>query len=281
MLNCNELINFGGNLVSLASPVVMGVVNVTPDSFYAPSRSSNLEDVLKKVDKMVSEGASIIDIGAFSSKPGAELITAEEEWKRLETVLKGVRKEFPNLVISLDTYRSEIARKALDTAGIQIVNDISGGDWDVNMFSTISELGIAYILMHIQGKPNSMQNKPEYKDVASEVIFALSQKVQNLKLLGVCNIIVDPGFGFGKTLEHNYSLLSRLSDFRSFDLPILVGVSRKSMVYRLLEVEPDDSLNGTTAINMVALQQGAKILRVHDVKEAVECVKIYNQLNRN
>lgn len=281
MLNNNELINFGGDLISLTSPIVMGIVNITPDSFYAPSCANNLQEVLDKVSKMVEDGASIIDIGAFSSKPGVELISAEEEWGRLEAVLIGLRKEFPKLIISLDTYRSEIVRKAYDTAGIQIVNDISGGEWDEQMFATVAELGLAYILMHIQGKPNSMQEAPRYVDVASEVILSLSHKLQKLNFLGVSNIIIDPGFGFGKTLAHNYSLLSRLNDFRSFDLPILVGISRKSMIYNLLDSTSNDSLNGTTALNMVALQKGAKILRVHDVKEAVECVKIYNQLSVN
>lgn len=281
MLEANRYINFGGKLHSLATPLVMGVINVTPDSFFESSRSSNQTEVVNKVGKMVEEGATIIDIGAFTSKPGATLVSVDEEWKRLENILPLIRKEFSNVVISLDTYRSEIIKRAYQVAGIDIVNDISGGAWDNTVFDTVAELGLAYVLMHIQGEPNSMQVNPVYKDVASEVILSLSKTLQTLKLKGVCNIIVDPGFGFGKTVEQNFELLNRLSDFASFECPILVGISRKSMIHKTLNISPEDALNGTTALNMFALQQGAKILRVHDVKAAVECVTLFTALNPN
>ncbi len=281
MLEANQYINFGGKLHSLETPLVMGVINVTPDSFFESSRSSNQTEVVNKVGKMVEEGATIIDIGAFTSKPGATLVSVDEEWKRLENILPLIRKEFPNVVISLGTYRSEIIKRACQVAGIDIVNDISGGAWDNTVFDTVAELGLAYVLMHIQGEPNSMQVNPVYKDVASEVILSLSKTLQTLKLKGICNIIVDPGFGFGKTVEQNFELLNRLSDFASFECPILVGISRKSMIHKTLNISSDDALNGTTALNMFALQQGAKILRVHDVKEAVECVTLFNALNPN
>lgn len=280
MLNSCELINFGGKLVSLKEPIVMGIVNVTPDSFYAGSRSNDLTEIIKKVGKMIDDGTTIVDVGAFSSKPGAQLVSEEEEWSRLSVVLPQIRREFPDLFISLDTYRSEIVRRGFNEAGIQIVNDISGGEWDSQLFSIVANLGVAYVLMHIQGKPQTMQIAPQYSEVASEVIYSLSEKIETLRLMGICNIIIDPGFGFGKSLDHNYSLLKRLNDFQAFQLPVLAGVSRKSMIYKVIDVEPQDSLNGTTAVNMLALQQGVKILRVHDVKEAVECVKIYNQFNK-
>lgn len=277
MVDSCKSMNLGGQLIDLTSPMVMGIINLTPDSFVESSRKIEVVDVLKQVEKMTSEGAQIIDFGAFSSKPGVELIGVEEEWRRLENALFAVRKTFPNIHISLDTYRAEIVRRANDCANIQLVNDISGGQWDSTLFSTVAQLKLAYVLMHIQGKPNTMQQKPEYQNITAEIILSLSEKVLELKLMGVCDIIVDPGFGFGKSLNHNYELLNKMSDFNSFELPILVGFSRKSMIYNLLDTTPELALNGTSALHMLALQNGAKILRVHDVKEAVECIKIYNK----
>ncbi|MBP8849174.1 MAG: dihydropteroate synthase [Breznakibacter sp.] len=280
MLDSCKSINLGGKLLDVTTPIVMGIINLTPDSFYESSRKNSIVDTIKHVEKMVSEGAEIIDCGAFSSKPGVELIDVEEEWRRLETTLIQIRKTFPEINLSLDTYRSEIVRRAKENADIQIVNDISGGAWDSTMFSTVAQLKVAYVLMHIQGKPNTMQQMPHYENITSEIILSLSEKIFELKLMGVCDIIVDPGFGFGKSLDHNYELLNRMGDFRSFELPVLVGFSRKSMIYNLLDTTPEFALNGTSALHMLALQNGAKILRVHDVKEAVECVKIYNKFTQ-
>ena len=280
MLDSCKSINLGGKLLDVTTPIVMGIINLTPDSFYESSRKNSIVDTIKHVEKMVSEGAEIIDCGAFSSKPGVELIDVEEEWRRLETTLIQIRKTFPEINLSLDTYRSEIVRRAKENADIQIVNDISGGAWDSTMFSTVAQLKVAYVLMHIQGKPNTMQQMPHYENITSEIILSLSEKIFELKLMGVCDIIVDPGFGFGKSLDHNYELLNRMGDFRSFELPVLVGFSRKSMIYNLLDTTPEFALNGTSALHMLALQNGAKILRVHDVKEAVECVKIYSKFTQ-
>lgn len=280
MLDSCKSINLGGKLLDVTTPIVMGIINLTPDSFYESSRKNSIVDTIKHVEKMVSEGAEIIDCGAFSSKPGVELIDVEEEWRRLETTLIQIRKTFPEINLSLDTYRSEIVRRAKENADIQIVNDISGGAWDSTMFSTVAQLKVAYVLMHIQGKPNTMQQMPHYENITSEIILSLSEKILELKLMGVCDIIVDPGFGFGKSLDHNYELLNRMGDFRSFELPVLVGFSRKSMIYNLLDTTPEFALNGTSALHMLALQNGAKILRVHDVKEAVECVKIYSKFTQ-
>lgn len=280
MLDSCKSINLGGKLLDVTTPIVMGIINLTPDSFYESSRKNSIVDTIKHVEKMVSEGAEIIDCGAFSSKPGVELIDVEEEWRRLETTLIQIRKTSPEINLSLDTYRSEIVRRAKENADIQIVNDISGGAWDSTMFSTVAQLKVAYVLMHIQGKPNTMQQMPHYENITSEIILSLSEKIFELKLMGVCDIIVDPGFGFGKSLDHNYELLNRMGDFRSFELPVLVGFSRKSMIYNLLDTTPEFALNGTSALHMLALQNGAKILRVHDVKEAVECVKIYSKFTQ-
>ena len=280
MLDSCKSINLGGKLLDVTTPIVMGIINLAPNSFYESSRKNSIVDTIKHVEKMVSEGAEIIDCGAFSSQPGVELIDVEEEWRRLETTLIQIRKTFPEINLSLDTYRSEIVRRAKENADIQIVDDISGGAWDSTMFSTVAQLKVAYVLMHIQGKPNTMQQMPHYENITSEIILSLSEKIFELKLMGVCDIIVDPGFGFGKSLDHNYELLNRMGDFRSFELPVLVGFSRKSMIYNLLDTTPEFALNGTSALHMLALQNGAKILRVHDVKEAVECVKIYNKFTQ-
>ena len=272
-----KTLNCGGKLISLERPLVMGIVNLTPDSFYNGGKYNNTTDVLKHISKMLVEGADIIDIGAISTKPGAKEVDAKEENKRLFPVLKLVKKEFPYAIISVDTYRSEIAKTAVDY-GAHIINDISAGSFDKKMFKTISGLQIPYIIMHIQGTPANMQKNPKYNNVLKEVMFYFSEKIAALNNLGVNDIIIDPGFGFGKTVEHNYELLNNLEYFSFFELPLMVGVSRKSMINKVLGTKPDDALNGTTALNTIALMKGANILRVHDVKEAVETVKIVSKL---
>ncbi|MGM0377141.1 MAG: dihydropteroate synthase [Bacteroidota bacterium] len=267
-LNCH------GRLVDLSGPLVMGIVNVTPDSFYSGSRTPSKEDVLSRVDRILEEGGEIIDIGACSTRPGADDLSDEEEGRRLWPVLEMIRAKHPDVLISLDTYRSFIARQAVEEYGVDFINDISGGDIDPAMFETIADLKVPYILMHIQGTPGNMQNNPRYNDVTGEVIHKLAQKVDQLRSLGVSDVIIDPGFGFGKTIAHNFQLLHELEQFKMFERPLLVGVSRKSMIYKYKGGGPEDALNGTTVLNTLALTKGANILRVHDVKEAVECVKL-------
>ncbi|MGD0711649.1 MAG: dihydropteroate synthase [Bacteroidales bacterium] len=271
-------LNCGGTLLSLERPLVMGILNFTPDSFYDGAKHKNTNDVLKHVSQMLEEGADIIDIGAVSTKPGAKEITTDDEKNKLIPILKIIKKDFPNTIISIDTYRSEIAKAAVDF-GAHIINDISAGTFDKEMFKTISKIQVPYIIMHIQGTPLNMQENPVYNNVVKEVVFYLSVKVEELKRLGVNDIIIDPGFGFGKTVEHNYELLNNLEYFRIFELPLLVGFSRKSMINKVLNTTPSEALNGTTVLNTIALMNGANILRVHDVKEAVESVKIVEKLN--
>jgi dihydropteroate synthase len=270
-------INCGGRLVSLDKPLVMGILNLTPDSFYDGGKYAAKSAVMKHVAQMTTEGADIIDIGAVSTKPGAKNVSSVEEKKRLLPILKEVKKEFPEAILSVDTWRSEIARMAVDH-GVQIINDISAGAFDKKMFKTISELKVPYIIMHIQGTPSTMQKDPAYKNVVTDVIKYFSEKVAGLVQLGVNDIIIDPGFGFGKTIEHNYVLMENLGYLSFFNLPVMVGVSRKSMINRVLGTKPEEALNGTTALNMIALMKGADILRVHDVKEAVETVRIFNKM---
>jgi dihydropteroate synthase len=267
-------INCNGRLVDLSQPVVMGIINVTPDSFYEQSRVESVDGVLKRVEKVLEEGGEMIDIGAYSSRPGADHVPEDEEADRLWPVLSAIRKNWPDVLISLDTFRGRIAEKAVDTFGVDIINDISGGQLDDSMFETIARINVPYILMHIQGDPQNMQKNPRYKNVTGDVLLFLAQKIDRLRELGVSDIIIDPGFGFGKTIDHNYQLLCDLEQFKMFELPLLVGFSRKSMIYSLLGGNPGTSLNGTTVLNTLALSRGANILRVHDVKEAVECVKL-------
>lgn len=263
----------------MTQPKVMGILNITPDSFYDGGRHNNGSVILNKVQQMLAEGADIIDIGAYSSRPGAEHITTEEEWERLTDVLKLIRKDKPDALLSVDTFRSEIAKRAVHEFEVDIINDISAGEMDENMFATIAELNVPYIIMHMKGTPQNMQQNPVYKsDVVFEVIGFLAEKKRQLSLMGVHDVIVDPGFGFGKTLEHNYTLMNRLDEMKLLELPMLVGISRKSMIYKLLGTTAEDAINGTTALNMMALQRGANILRVHDVKEAKECIRIFNQV---
>lgn len=267
-------INCNGRLVDLSEPVVMGIINITPDSFYEQSRVNTIDGVLKRVEQVLEEGGSMIDIGAYSSRPGADNVTEEEESSRLWPVLSEIRKHWPDLLISLDTFRGRIVEEAVDAYGVDIINDISAGQFDESIFKTIARLNVPYVLMHIQGKPQNMQKRPHYNNVTGEVLLFLAEKIDRLRELGVSDIIVDPGFGFGKTVDHNYQLLYDLEQFKMFELPLLVGFSRKSMIYRFLNGSPETSLNGTTVLNTLALSSGANILRVHDVKEAVECVKL-------
>lgn len=271
-------INVNGRLLDLSSPKVMGIVNVTPDSFYTSSRVGD-EAVLRcRVEQMRAEGADMIDIGACSTRPGADTVAPDEEMKRLEWALKTVCSEWPEAIISVDTFRSEVAKMSVEEYGAAIVNDISAGDLDGNMFDTVARMRVPYIIMHMKGRPATMQQAPKYDDVVSEVVMYLAGKVAALRERGVADIIIDPGFGFGKTLEHNYELLAHLSALHELECPLLVGMSRKSMVYRLLEQTPEEALNGTTVVNTMALLQGANILRVHDVRAAVEAVRICEKM---
>lgn len=267
-------INAGGRLLDLQTPVVMGILNATPDSFYAGSRTQTEAEIAARVHQIVDEGAGIIDVGAYSARPGADDVPAEEEMLRLRHALGIVRREAPDAIISVDTFRADVAKMCIEEGGAHIINDISGGTLDKNMFRTVARLRVPYILMHIQGEPHTMQQAPHYDNLEQEVFLFLSQRVDQLRQLGVADIILDPGFGFGKTLAHNYELMNRLEDFREFDLPLLVGISRKSMIHKLLGSTPAEALGGTIALNTIALMKGAHILRVHDVRAAVETVRI-------
>ncbi|MGE0088638.1 MAG: dihydropteroate synthase [Bacteroidales bacterium] len=268
-------IQIRGKLMDLSEPKVMGILNLTPDSFYDGGRHNSTEKVLQYVGNMVSEGLDILDIGAYSTKPGAKELSEKEELDRLIPVLKLLKSEYPDLILSVDTFRSEIARIAVADYSVDIINDISAGDMDKKMFEVIAKLNVPYIMMHMQGTPQTMQLNPEYKNVVKDVIQYFSEKVSRAKLLGINDVILDPGFGFGKTMEHNYQLLRYLPDFRIFELPLLVGLSRKSMIYKTLNTTPDESLNGTTILNTLSLLGGATILRVHDVREAKEAITLY------
>ena len=271
-------LNCGGKLLQLDTPKVMGILNATPDSFFAGSRKQTETEIQLRVQQILEEGADIIDVGAYSTRPGAAEVTLEEEWQRLAPALQIVRREAPSALISIDTFRAEIAKRCVEELGASIVNDISGGDADAQMFETVAALRVPYVLMHCQGTPQTMQLSPQYKNVTAEVMTDLSRKVRRLRDLGMRDIVLDPGFGFGKTLDHNYKLLRHLDDFRVFHLPVLVGVSRKSMITRALGITADEALNGTTALHAFSLMKGASILRVHDVKAAVEVVKLYERI---
>lgn len=272
-------INVSGTLLDLSTPRVMGILNVTPDSFYAQSRKQSDEEIEVRTQQIIEQGADIIDIGAYSSRPGAEDVSIQQEMDRLSRALTIVRKLAPHAIISVDTFRADVARMCVEEFGVQIINDISGGELDQKMFQTVAQLGVPYILMHMKGNPQTMQQAPHYDDLLTEMLQYFAQRIHTLHELGVGDIILDPGFGFAKTLEHNYELLHRLEDLHVLGLPMLVGISRKSMIYRLLGITPQESLNGTTVLNTLALQKGASILRVHDVKEAVEAVRIFNMMH--
>lgn len=274
-------INVNGSLLDLSQPRVMGILNVTPDSFYAGSRTQTEAEIVRRVKQIVSEGAAIIDIGAYSSRPNADNVSAREEMERLRMGLKILFEIQPDAVVSVDTFRADVARMCVEEYGVAIINDIAAGEMDANMFHTVAALNVPYIMMHMQGTPQSMQQHPHYDNLLKEVFLFFARKVQQLRDLGVKDIILDPGFGFGKTMEHNYELLSHLEEFRIFELPLLVGVSRKSMIYRLLDITPQEALNGTTVLDTICLLKGADILRVHDVKEAVETVRIVQAMRNN
>lgn len=274
-------INVNGSLLDLSQSRVMGILNVTPDSFYAGSRTQTKAEIARRVKQIVSEGAAIIDIGAYSSRPNADNVSAREEMERLRMGLKILFEIQPDAVVSVDTFRADVARMCVEEYGVAIINDIAAGEMDANMFHTVAALNVPYIMMHMQGTPQSMQQHPHYDNLLKEVFLYFARKVQQLRDLGVKDIILDPGFGFGKTMEHNYELLSHLEEFRIFELPLLVGVSRKSMIYRLLDITPQEALNGTTVLDTICLLKGADILRVHDVKEAVETVRIVQAMRNN
>ena len=271
-------INVNGRLIDLSEPQVMGILNVTPDSFYAGSRMETEKDIINRLHQITSEGASILDIGAYSSRQDAEHISTEEEMNRLRTGLDLVRKHQPEAVVSVDTFRADVAKMCVEEFGAAMINDISAGQLDAAMFGTIAQLGVPYIIMHMQGTPQNMQMNPHYDNLLKEVFLYFAERVQKLRNLGVKDIIIDPGFGFGKTLEHNYELMNHLDEFRLFELPLLVGISRKSMIYKLLGTTPEEALNGTTVLNTLALMKGANILRVHDVNAAKEAVTLVEKM---
>lgn len=271
-------INCSGRLISLERPAVMGILNLTPDSFYAGSRRQTPEDIAARCRQIVAEGGSMIDVGAYSSRPGAADVSQEEEMARLHLGLAIVRREAPGIVVSVDTFRADVAHMCVEEYGVDIINDISGGMMDKRMFHTVARLGVPYVLMHMQGTPATMQVAPRYDNLLSDVFVYLAERVQSLHDRGVNDIIIDPGFGFGKRLDDNYELMAHLEDFKELGLPLLVGISRKSMIYKLVGGSPDTALNGTTALNTIALLKGANVLRVHDVAAAAETVKIVSAL---
>lgn len=273
-----KVLKANGKILNISTPVVMGIVNVTPDSFFKGSMHKGNQLLLKAVEKMITDGASIIDIGAESSRPGAKPIGVDKELQRLLPALKLIRNTFPEIFISVDTYRSEVALAASET-GADMINDISAGELDKKMFKTVAKTRLPYCMMHMQGTPENMQTAPKYKNVLKEVRNYLKQKMESAQEAGIKQVIIDPGFGFGKSLEHNYELLNSLELFQKLKAPILVGVSRKGMIQKVIEQSAEDSLNGTSVVNTIALIKGACILRVHDVKEAMEAIKIVNKLH--
>lgn len=274
-MGIQKTINVKGKLIDLSVPKVMGVINVTPDSFFVESRKTDLKVILDQVEKMLAEGATFIDIGGYSSRPGAIDISAEEEIARISEPIGSIVKHFPSAIISIDTFRSAVAKAAIDS-GAAIINDISGGDLDDDMFDTVALLKVPYIAMHMKGSPQDMAQKAEYQDILLEVTHLLNEKIERLNVLGVHDVIIDPGFGFAKTAAQSFELLSKMQHLSFLDKPILVGVSRKSMIYKTLKIDAASALNGTTVLNTVALLKGASILRVHDVKEASEAIKLIN-----
>lgn len=274
-------INCNGKLLDLAHPQVMGILNITPDSFYPESRKQSDDEIELRAMAIHSEGASIIDIGAYSSRPGAADISREEEMQRLRKGLGAVRRVLPESIVSVDTFRADVAKMCVEEYGVDMINDISAGELDGEMFKTVSMLNVPYVIMHMKGNPRTMQQDTSYKDIVGEEILYFSKKINQLHDLGVNDIIVDPGFGFSKTLEQNYLLMSHMEELKELGMPILVGISRKSMIYKLLGGTPDGALNGTTVLNTVALSKGSDILRVHDVKACVEAVAIYCKLQSN
>ena len=274
-------LNLKGRLVTIDRPWVMGIVNVTPDSFYSSSRVGDEQTLVKRVQAMLADGVDVIDVGACSTRPGSESVDARGEMKRLEWALAVIRRVAPDVILSVDTYRAEVARRCVEQWGIDIINDISGGTLDEKMFRTVADLRVPYVLMHMRGTPETMSGLTDYDNVTAEVLNWMSRRIEELRQLGVKDIIVDPGFGFAKTVEQNYELLSRLEAFHSLEAPLLVGVSRKRMIYMPLDCDASHALNGTTVVNTIALMQGAHILRVHDVRAAAEAVELVTQLRQS
>ena len=277
MLDHQTTLNCKGKLLDLSHPIVMGILNLTPDSFYDGGKYNSASVILKQTEKMLEEGATILDIGGMSSRPGAQIIDTEEELQRVIPAIKMILKNFPDTTLSIDTIRSKVAIEAVNH-GVSMVNDISAGNLDPEMFQSIANLEVPYILMHMQGKPTDMQQNPAYENVVLEILDFFIGKVGKLRSLGVKDIIIDPGFGFGKEIEHNFRLLKNLHAFKILEIPVLAGISRKSFIYKTLDIKPKEALTGTIALHMTALDQGATILRVHDVKEAVETIKIWQVL---
>ena len=274
----NRTINIKGELFSLDRPVVMGILNVTPDSFFAGSRKRTEAEIAMRIEEILAQGGDWIDIGGYSSRPDATPVTADEEMRRLELGLEILRHDYPSVPVSVDTFRADVARYCVEKYGVAMINDISAGELDPEMFRTVADLKVPYIMMHMRGTPQTMASLTDYTNLMDEIMLYFAEKVRQLRLMGVSDLILDPGFGFSKTLEQNYELMAHLREFGIFDLPILVGISRKRMIYQLLGGTPEESLNGTTALHTYALLNGADILRVHDVKEAVEAVRIVQKI---
>ena len=277
-MKVEKTININGSLINLSTPLVMGILNVTPNSFYLESRKQSDEEIVKRCRVILDEGGAIIDVGAQSTSPTSKFLSAEEESDRLMPALKLIRNEFPDSIISIDTFYADVAKEAVEVYRANIINDISGGEIDKSMFGVVAKLNVPYILMHMRGVPQTMLDMTHYDNYIQNILYYFSEKRAKLSLLGVNDVIIDPGFGFSKSMAQNYELMAYLKYFHIFEEPILVGISRKSMIYKLLDTTPENSLNGTTVLNTVSLLSGANIMRVHDVKEAVECVKIISEL---
>lgn len=272
------LINCKGELIDLSIPKVMGILNITPNSFFDGGKYKNEDEIISQVDKMLSEGAAFIDIGAYSSKPSAEFVSEQEEIDRIIPVIELILKHFPKALLSIDTFRAEVAKASIEI-GAAIINDIAAGELDDKMFEVIAKYNVPYIMMHMRGNPQTMQSLTQYDDIVKEILFYFSEKVKKARSLGINDLILDPGFGFAKTTDQNYEVMQKMELFNLLELPVLAGVSRKSMIYKTLNITPQEALNATTFLNAIALTKGAKILRVHDVKEAVECVALFNKLS--
>jgi len=272
------LINCKGQLIDLSIPKVMGILNVTPNSFFDGGKYKNEAEIISQVDKMLSEGATFIDIGAYSSKPSAEFVSEQEEIDRIVPAIELILRHFPNALLSIDTFRAEVAKASIES-GAAIINDIAAGELDDKMFDVIAQYNVPYIMMHMRGNPQTMQSLTHYDDIVKEMLFYFSEKVNKARSLGINDLILDPGFGFAKTTDQNYEVLQKMELFNLLELPVLAGVSRKSMIYKTLGITPQEALNGTTFLNTIALTKGAKILRVHDVKEAMECVTLFEKMN--
>jgi dihydropteroate synthase len=277
MIFSRKTLNCKGRLLNLEKPVVMGILNVTPDSFFDGGKHGTVDAALRQAERMLDEGAALLDIGGMSTRPGSQLVSESEEMGRVLPVIEAIAKNFPEAILSVDTVRSKVGQACVE-AGTSLINDISAGAFDDGMYETVAALGVPYVLMHMQGTPQAMQTDPQYEDVVQEVLDFFIAELGKLRALGVKDVIVDPGFGFGKKVEHNYRLLTHLHVFRMLEVPILAGISRKSMICKVLKVNPEKALNGTTALHVVALQQGASILRAHDVREAVEVITLFECL---